>query len=180
MYGSSPRKFVRTSNINNGIQPYFDRKQYTADWWTEGNSNTSRTGCCLDLPHFPWNHISQEFPLETRKRTLAARVGAEHPSHDVPNATSYVNRWSLLSNWKPRCNDKWLTEINKLHVNMHLKDGLTNVRLLINRVQPPKYPCITKPAIIHLISEIPEPAAYRANVLTREAETKANIDYTDY
>lgn len=51
----------------------------------------------------------------------------------------------------------------------------TNVKLLMNRVQPPKYPCMMKPAIMHLISDIPEPAAYRAKVLTKDAEIKENI-----
>jgi len=36
---------------------------------------------------------------------------------------------------------------------------------------------MTKPAIIHLISEIPEPAAYGANALTRLAAVKAKSVY---
>jgi len=32
---------------------------------------------------------------------------------------------------------------------------------------------MTKPAMMHLISEMPEPAAYGANDLTRVAETRA-------
>jgi hypothetical protein len=46
---------------------------------------------------------------------------------------------------------------------------------LITNVQKPRKPFITKPAIIHLISEIPDPAAYGANDLTRLAEVKANM-----
>jgi hypothetical protein len=36
---------------------------------------------------------------------------------------------------------------------------------------------MTKPAMIHLISEIPEPAAYGANALTRLAAVKAKRVY---
>ena len=34
---------------------------------------------------------------------------------------------------------------------------------------------MTKPAMMHFISEIPDPAAYGANDLTRRAEVKAKI-----
>jgi hypothetical protein len=42
-------------------------------------------------------------------------------------------------------------------------------------VQPPRKPFITKPAMIHLISEIPDPAAYGAKVLTSLADVNAKI-----
>jgi hypothetical protein len=45
---------------------------------------------------------------------------------------------------------------------------------LIRRVHAPRNPFMTKPAMMHLISEIPEPAAYGANVLTRTAAIKAS------
>lgn len=51
----------------------------------------------------------------------------------------------------------------------------TSVRLLITSVQKPRKPFMTKPARIHLISEIPEPAAYFATFLTRCAATNENI-----
>ncbi len=44
---------------------------------------------------------------------------------------------------------------------------------LMIRVRRPRNPFITKPAIIHLISEIPDPAAYGAKDLTKVAATKA-------
>ena len=44
---------------------------------------------------------------------------------------------------------------------------LTSVILLIKKVAKPRNPCITKPARIHLISEMPEPAAYLARDRTR-------------
>lgn len=50
---------------------------------------------------------------------------------------------------------------------------------LMRSVQAPKKPFITKPAIIHLISEMPEPAAYGANVLTRIAATNASKTYVN-
>ena len=45
---------------------------------------------------------------------------------------------------------------------------------LISNVHAPKNPFMTKPAMMHLISEIPEPAAYGEKDLTSVAETKAN------
>lgn len=45
---------------------------------------------------------------------------------------------------------------------------------LISNVHAPKNPFMTKPAMIHLISEIPEPAAYGENDLTSVAEMNAN------
>lgn len=48
---------------------------------------------------------------------------------------------------------------------------------LIKSVQPPKNPFITKPAMIHFISEIPDPAAYGAKDLTNFAAIKANRTY---
>ena len=38
---------------------------------------------------------------------------------------------------------------------------------------------MTKPAMIHLISEMPDPAAYGANDLTSLAEVNANIVYAE-
>jgi hypothetical protein len=40
---------------------------------------------------------------------------------------------------------------------------------LINSVVAPKKPFITNPAIIHFISDIPDPAAYGAKLLTSRA-----------
>lgn len=48
---------------------------------------------------------------------------------------------------------------------------------LIRRVQAPRKPFMTKPAIMHLISEIPEPAAYGANDLTRTAAMDESSNY---
>lgn len=45
---------------------------------------------------------------------------------------------------------------------------------LISSVHPPRNPFMTKPAMMHLISEIPEPAAYGENDLTSLAAMKAN------
>ncbi len=45
------------------------------------------------------------------------------------------------------------------------------------RVQSPRKPFILKPAMMHLISEMPEPAAYGANDLTKVAAVNANTVY---
>jgi hypothetical protein len=52
-----------------------------------------------------------------------------------------------------------------------------NATDLMTKVQNPRKPFITKPAIMHLISEIPDPAAYGANSFTRLAEVSANMVY---
>lgn len=49
---------------------------------------------------------------------------------------------------------------------------------LIRSVHAPRKPFMTKPAIMHLISEMPDPAAYGANDLTSSAAMKANSVYT--
>lgn len=54
---------------------------------------------------------------------------------------------------------------------------LTSVRALMMNVENPRYPFMIKPARIHLISDIPEPAAYFARVLTRCAARKEKIAY---
>ncbi len=46
---------------------------------------------------------------------------------------------------------------------------------LISKVQDPRNPFITNPAMMHLISEMPEPAAYGAKDRTRLAEVNAKI-----
>jgi hypothetical protein len=45
---------------------------------------------------------------------------------------------------------------------------------LINKVQKLRKPFMTKPAMMHLISDMPDPAAYGAKDLTNLAEVKAN------
>lgn len=48
---------------------------------------------------------------------------------------------------------------------------------LISNVHAPRKPFMTKPAMMHFISEIPEPAAYGANDLTKVADMKAKRIY---
>ena len=50
--------------------------------------------------------------------------------------------------------------------------SLTRVKLLIRNVQKPRNPCMINPERMHLISEIPEPAACLAKAWTRRAATK--------
>jgi hypothetical protein len=45
---------------------------------------------------------------------------------------------------------------------------------LIRRVHAPRKPFMTNPAMMHLISEMPEPAAYGAKYLTKMAAMKAS------
>jgi hypothetical protein len=45
---------------------------------------------------------------------------------------------------------------------------------LMNSVVAPRKPFMTKPAIMHFISEMPDPAAYGAKLLTNRAAVKEN------
>jgi len=45
---------------------------------------------------------------------------------------------------------------------------------LINRVHAPKKPFMTKPAMMHFISEMPDPAAYGAKLWTKVAAVREN------
>jgi hypothetical protein len=45
----------------------------------------------------------------------------------------------------------------------------------MRNVQKPRNPCMTKPDMMHLISGIPEPAAYLANDRTRREATKEKV-----
>lgn len=49
----------------------------------------------------------------------------------------------------------------------------TNVMLLMRRVVALRKPFMMKPARIHLISDIPDPAAYGAHLRTMKAAEKA-------
>jgi hypothetical protein len=48
----------------------------------------------------------------------------------------------------------------------------------MTRVEVLKYPLMMKPARIHLISDIPEPAAYGAKLLTKNAHVNAKSPYS--
>jgi hypothetical protein len=47
----------------------------------------------------------------------------------------------------------------------------------MKKVSTSKNPLMINPPRIHLISEIPEPAAYGANALTKKAAENENIAY---
>lgn len=49
--------------------------------------------------------------------------------------------------------------------------------LLIKNVPNPRYPFMTKPPRIHLISEIPDPAAYFAVDLTKWAAVNEKVTF---
>ena len=57
------------------------------------------------------------------------------------------------------------------------KKLITSVKLLMRNVQKPRNPCMTNPDMMHLISGIPEPAAYLANDRTRRDATKENMAF---
>ena len=59
----------------------------------------------------------------------------------------------------------------------HAEGQLTSVKLLMRNVQKPRKPRMTKPDNIHLISEMPEPAAYFAKERTRCEATKENVAF---
>ena len=48
---------------------------------------------------------------------------------------------------------------------------------MMKKVSTSKKPLIIKPPRIHLISEIPDPAAYGAKALTKKAAENENIAY---
>jgi hypothetical protein len=58
-----------------------------------------------------------------------------------------------------------------------LESALTSVKLLMRNVQKPRKPRMTKPDNIHLISEMPEPAAYFAKERTRLEATKEKVAF---
>jgi hypothetical protein len=77
-----------------------------------------------------------------------------------------MHRRALLAHRQSRCNYQGLIPLSNVP-KITFNDGLTSVILFIANVANPKYPCITKPARMHLISEMPEPAAYFARFFTR-------------
>lgn len=66
-------------------------------------------------------------------------------------------------------------DIQSLKPGKKENDRLTSVKLLMRNVQKPRKPRMTKPDNIHLISEMPEPAAYFARERTRWEATKEKV-----
>lgn len=66
-------------------------------------------------------------------------------------------------------------DIQSLKPGKKENDRLTSVKLLMRNVQKPRKPRMTKPDNIHLISEMPEPAAYFAKERTRWEATKEKV-----
>ena len=89
-----------------------------------------------------------------------------------------MNRWPFFTNRQARRNDQRLyAGKSDQNDGLGIEEGRTSVKLLMKNVQPPRYPFMTKPARMHFISEIPEPAAYRAKDRTRYAAVKENMAY---
>jgi hypothetical protein len=82
--------------------------------------------------------------------------------------------WSLFPDGKSRCYYERLFVSDNRPPNDAEVVLVTSVKLLIRNVQNPRNPCRTNPERMHLISEIPEPAAYLAKDWTRRAATKDN------
>src|SRR5687767_13743907 len=61
---------------------------------------------------------------------------------------------------------------NLMRITDRRDEQPTSVTLLMKNVANPRKPCMTKPAKIHLISEMPDPAAYLASARTRWAAMK--------
>ena len=66
-------------------------------------------------------------------------------------------------------------DIQSLKPGKRENDRLTSVKLLMRNVQKPRKPRMTNPDNIHLISEMPEPAAYFAKERTRWEATKEKV-----
>lgn len=112
-----------------------------------------------------------------RALTLTTRKLFEWPCNEVSDTACSMYGGTFFPNRKARCNDQGLSSCRVNDVNRS-GENLTSVMLLMAKVGNPKNPCITNPARIHLISEIPEPAAYLARFLTRCAAINEKEDYT--
>jgi len=108
--------------------------------------------------------------------TLAMRKPPEESSDETPNTARNVHRWSFLTDRQPRSYDQRLIKSRDASREKS-RDLPTKVRLFTTNVQGPRYPFITNPPKMHLISDIPDPAAYFANDRTRWAAANENIPY---
>lgn len=98
-------------------------------------------------------------------RTWTSREASRPSGNQGSNTTSNVHRRSFFANRQARGDDQGLYLISA-QTNARAREH-TRVTLLIKNVPNPRKPFIMKPARMHLISEIPEPAAYCAIVRTR-------------
>jgi len=93
--------------------------------------------------------------------------------NEVSDGASDVHGWALFAYGESRGYHKGLFRFSIEPSKRG--EPLTSVKLLMRNVQKPRKPCITKPDNMHLISEIPEPAAYFAKDRTRWEATKEKV-----
>ena len=88
---------------------------------------------------------------------MASVVSTKESCYGVSEAARHMYGRSLLADRQPRCNRKRL--LRGWRRPEESLGQLTNVKPLIKKVSNPRKPLMTKPPRMHLISEIPEPAA---------------------
>lgn len=122
--------------------------------------------------------IDKRGPAVSREKphTLAMRKPPEETGYEASDATRNMYGRSFFANRQTRSYDQRLLKSRDTSRGKRRKSP-TKVRLFITKVQCPRYPFITNPANIHLISDIPDPAAYFAKDRTRRAAMNENIPY---
>lgn len=133
-----------------------------------GEPNATATPAALDAVK-----ISRIFTACQHGRsgalTLAVPISWEESCNNIANCTGDVHGGTLLAHSKTRPNGQ------RLRVSDAAHQLLTRVMALRTSVSSPRNPLIMKPPRMHLISEIPEPAAYGAKLRTRYAAVNANM-----
>jgi hypothetical protein len=120
--------------------------------------------------------------VKKAKLTLTERKSAKSSCYEIPNSASSMHGRTLFPHRKSRGYHEGLFIYFRLKIIFKkppeiVSFSLTSVKLLIRNVQKPRNPSMTNPKMMHLISEIPEPAAYLAKDWTRRAATKANAAF---
>jgi hypothetical protein len=105
---------------------------------------------------------------EQKKLTLTPGESAESPCYEVPYGASNMYGWTLFPHGKPRrYHERLFIHCSESCRIRFGRDILTSVKLFMRNVQKPRNPCMMNPDRMHLISEMPEPAAYLAKERTR-------------
>ena len=102
------------------------------------------------------------------KQTLTPTEFFKQSSYQRSDAASNMHWRTFFSNGQSRCNSQGLRKVVKeMARHEQILNKHTRVKLLIKNVAKPRKPCMTNPARMHLISEMPDPAAYFAKERTR-------------
>lgn len=95
--------------------------------------------------------------------TVTRSILGKHPPDDAADATSDMYRRSFFAHREARSDRKWLFRFHRqsdlVTSRGELHDERTRVKLLMAKVQMLKNPLMMNPPKMHLISEIPDPAA---------------------